>query len=136
MKGREFLDYARSLLPSLREVAARAVVIHAYYGLFLECRDALRRWQFVPPRRENVHTWVRFRFAHAGDRDLQVIGAALADWSRERNFASYDLKYTPSVSWLTLATEAVTKISVVLALLDQIDGDPARRQAAVATITP
>ena len=50
MPGREFLELARELLASGRLPRHwRAVVIHAYYALLLECRDAMTRWGLPPP---------------------------------------------------------------------------------------
>jgi hypothetical protein len=41
MAGRNFLDVARAVVSGQAEYYWRAGAIHAYYALFLECRDAL-----------------------------------------------------------------------------------------------
>lgn len=135
MAGRGFLDVARDAAAGTTEYHWRAAVIHAYYALVLEGRDALFRWGFPPPRRDNMHAWVRLRFAYAGDSGLQAIGRAL-DWLvRERNRANYDLQATVFSS-PTPAQDAIRDATAALSLLDQIDGDPVQRAAAIGAIRP
>ncbi len=56
MHGREFLELARELLASgTLPRHWRAVIIHAYYALLLECRDAMTRWGLPPLIRQQVH---------------------------------------------------------------------------------
>src|SRR5947199_391225 len=77
MTGRDFLDVARDLVNGPKEAYWRASAVHAYYGLFLEGRDALARWGFPPPPRQQVHAYVRLKFAYAGDADLKQLGNVL-----------------------------------------------------------
>ena len=116
------------------EACWRATVVHAYYALLLECRDALLRWGFQQPRRDSVHAWVRLRFSYAPHPDLRRIGDALDLLGRLRNAASYHLQPLASFASPTDAQDAIRESAAALALLDQIDGDPTRRAAAIAAI--
>ncbi len=78
MPGRECLELARELL-ALGTLPPhwRAVVIHVYYALFLECRDAMSRWRLPPLARLNVHAQVRLRETRSTSPDLCNIGNEL-----------------------------------------------------------
>lgn len=135
MSGRDFLPVARDTAAGPTEFHWRAAVIHAYYALVLECRDALIRWGFVMPRRDNMHTWVRLRFCYASDPDLIDIGDALEQLVQQRNRANYDMQST-AFSAASVAQKGIRDAAGALALLDQIDADPGRRPAAIAAIRP
>lgn len=133
MRGREFLDVARTLVRGTGEAYWRSTVIHAYYALFLECRDALARWGIAIPPRQNVHTTVRLRFIYAADADLKQVGFTLDDWCKKRNDASYNLVPLSFFATDARAQKAIAKITASLTLLDAIEADPVRRAAALAS---
>ena len=137
MQGREFLDLARELLASGTSARHwRAVVIHAYYALLLECRDAMVRWGLPPLSRQQVHAQVRLRLVYATDADLKRIGDALEVLNKHRNAASYDLAPLPQFASVKVAQADVQLAGDAVALLISIDGDAARRAAAVGSIRP
>jgi hypothetical protein len=100
----------------------------------LECREALFRWGFKLPPRENVHTFVRLRFDYAADADLKNLGRKLEKFCKLRNRADYDLSVSPTFASDTKAREAIQEVTAALVLLDAIDGDPVRQAAAIAAI--
>jgi len=127
---------ARELAIGKTEAHWRGAVIHAYYALLLECRDALARWGFPVPAHQNVHPYVRLRFTYAGDGDLKHIGKTLDILVRLRNQASYDLRVSKRFTSNRDADQAAQDATSTLALLDQIDSDPGRRAAAMVSIKP
>ncbi len=135
MDGREFLKPAQDLAAGPSEAYWRAAAVHAYYALFLACRDTLARWGMTPTRL-NVHAFVRLKFSYAKEPDLKKIGNALDDLVRLRNKASYDLGSLPEFASATEAEDAVQEATDALALLDAIEADPARRAAELASLPP
>ena len=137
MLGREFLELARELL-ALATLPRhwRAVVIHAYYALLLECRDAMTRWGLPPLSRQQVHAQVRLRLLYAADSDLKEIGRKLERLGMDRNAASYDLRSLALFAAPAGAQVAVKTAADALALLDLLDTNPVRRAAAAASIKP
>ena len=135
MQGRAFLDLARDLLRGRTEADWRGAVIHAYYAVFLEGRDALVRWtRPLSPR--DAHRQVRLTFAYASDGDVQKIGDALDFLSPARAHASYYMN--PRNVFLNdgRARGLVQRATDALAVLDAVDADPARRAAAIAALPP
>ena len=133
MDSRRFLDLARRLLADPREENWRAAAGRAYYALMLTCRDALRAWGFVPQRGENIHPFVRLRFYYGTLHELKTIGDALDNLSQLRSKADYDM-HSPRFATDADAVNAVSEAAAALALLDAIETDPARRNAAIADI--
>src|SRR5262245_9259250 len=131
MAGRGFLDVAREVVAGSTEFHWRAAAIPAYYALFLECRGAPFRWSHQRPRRDNVHAWVRLRLHYASDPDLKRLSDDLDNLVRLRNKASYDLLPLPSFISPAAAQDAIRQVVAALALVDSIDGDAARRAAAI-----
>jgi len=136
MQGRAFLEVAREVVTGTTEAHWRATVIHAYYALFLECRDALKRWGITIPARQNAHSAVRLRLMYAANADLKSISWKLDDWCRYRNQGNYDLGVLPRFATDAFAHDAIRETTAALALLDAIEADPIRRTVAIAAFPP
>jgi len=136
MDGRTYLDLAQELASGSTEVHWRGAAGRAYYALMLESREALFRWGFKLPPRQNVHSWVRLRLLYAKDADLKQIGYALDDLVALRNGAASDLSALLAFASDTAAKHAIQWARDALALLDAIEADPVRRAAAITAIQP
>jgi uncharacterized protein (UPF0332 family) len=136
MHGRAFLEVAGEVVAGTTEAHWRAAVIHAYYALFLECRDALRRWSIAISPHQNVHSAVRLRFMYASHADLKSISWKLDHWCQSRNRANYDLSALRKFATNAFAHDAIRETTAALVLLDAIDSDPIRRAAAIAAFPP
>jgi hypothetical protein len=134
MRGREYLELAREWVTGPAERHWRGAVGRAYYALMLECREALSRWGFPPLPRDNVHTFVRLRFAYPANPDMKQVGDVLEELGRFRNKADYNLSALAIFATPGQALQAVQDAATALALLDAIAADPARQAAAIAAI--
>lgn len=134
MDGRDFLDVARRLVTGAMEADRRTAAGRAYYALFLEARDALERWGLGPVGRVQIHNFVRLKFTLAGDVDCKQIGRVLDKLGQLRNYADYQVIRSGPFASSARSTVAVRDAEDCIVLLDQVDGDPARRAAAVAAI--
>jgi hypothetical protein len=136
MKARAFLELARELTGGATESHWRGAVGRAYYGLMLECRDALLRWGFVLPPRDRVHAVVRLRMVYSSDKDVKRIGFTLDHLGQLRNRADYDLTSSRYFASVGHARQAVQDATDALALLDAVENDPGHLAAAIASIQP
>jgi uncharacterized protein (UPF0332 family) len=140
MDGRVFLDSARRLAQGSTEADWRSSAGRAYYAIFIEARDSLLRLKTVIPRRDPIHSFVRLRFALAADGDCKRIGRVLDRLGRLRNEADYQTGSPGKFGSATEALQVIQEAHDAIALLDQIEADPARRTSAIAaiqaTITP
>lgn len=134
MQGRDWLDLARQIVTGGTEVHWRGAAGRAYYALFLECRDAILRWGFMIPPRENVHAFVRLRFLFPANAELKNIGDVIDRLSRLRNRADYDLGSLPDFTTPVGLLRLRRPVWRAEPLLDAINADPARQAVAIASI--
>lgn len=134
MQGRAFIDLAQDILTGNTEAHRRGAAGRAYYGIMLECRDALFRWGFKLPPRDNVHTFVRLRFSYAAHPDLKSIARTLELLNQLRNRADYDLSTHVDFASNLPAQQAIDEARAALVLLDAVDADPTRQPIAIAAI--
>lgn len=136
MRGRAFLRAARQVVAGANEPCWRGGIVHAYYALFLECRDILASWGVPAPPRNQPHNWVRLKLQFAKDIEIKRLGDRLEVLLRTRNRASYDLNPHPEFSSSVLADQYIADVDASLAVLDAIEGDPVRRAAAIGSLPP
>jgi hypothetical protein len=136
MRGREFIKPARTLANQTTEADWRGAAVHAYYALFLECRDLLSRWGQAHTGRHNVHPSVRLKFVYSANADLKQIGKTLENLGNLRSLASYNMTMLSSFASATAAKNAINHAVATIALLDAIETDPQRRSAAIASLPP
>ena len=134
MDGREFLILARELVRGRTEAHWRAAAGRAYYALMLECRSALLRWGFKVPGGPGTHGFIRLRYNAAGEPDLRTVSHALDNLLRLRNFADYEIPYSRSFTTDQRARAAIQESTDALDLLDAIESDVVRRDAAIAAL--
>jgi uncharacterized membrane-anchored protein len=134
MDGRAFLAVAQRLAQEATEADWRSAAGRAYYALLQEGRSALERWGFSIPPRDWLHAFVRLRFVGAAHPDCQGMGRSLDELSILRNQADYRLSTPGRFANPRAAQQAVQKARAAITLLDAIEGDAARRTAAVAAV--
>lgn len=134
MDGRDFIAVAHRLSQEQTEADWRTAAGRAYYGLLQESRAFLESWGFIPRGREDIHKFVRFKLIYAADANLKDIGFALEHLARLRNEADYHLQKPGQFGLPTSALVAARKAESSVAALDQINNDPTRRAAAIASI--
>ena len=141
MDGREFLRSALDLLRSRasgigalqRSLTDR--VLRLRETNWAKQRRILRGGLLCkPPPQESQHIFVRRRFIFTPHPDLKSVGQALDDLSTLRNQADYQLATSGKFSSAKSATNGVTAATAMVALLDTLDADPARRAAVVAAL--
>jgi hypothetical protein len=132
MNGRRFIELARRSRALRREENWHDAVSRAYYGLMLECREALRRWGFVFPKCD-IHRAVRLRYDSPTFPLLSAIGFALDQLGQWRSKADYDLT-APIFATDARAVTAVGMAEQALVDLDALDSDAVERAAAIADI--
>lgn len=134
MDGRLFLQVARVLAVEDDEASLRTAAGRAYYALFIEARDALMRWGLAPQTQFQVHVRVRELFDRTRVSDLSFIGDKLRELHILRNRADYENDQGSPFDSFFVIEEAIHDAESAIQLLLQIDGESARRDAAIAAI--
>ena len=113
--SRELADQARNAPAPLQEALLRSSISRAYYALFGQARNYLRKHDrireiLIDPngQRINIHQFVREQFINRADQDYQEIGQALDRLSEYRNIADYDLNH-PVLNNLPFTTQAALR---------------------------
>ncbi len=125
MDGRTLLDVGQDLAAGPSEAHWRSSVGRTYYALLHEVLGALRRWGFVLPPCDKVHTFARLKFVYASDPDLKRIGLTLEALAQLRNVADYQLGTLGPFVSPRIAVSALADAQSAVALLDALEADPA-----------
>jgi hypothetical protein len=133
MRGRDFLQTAVRLSAMNSESDWRSSIGRSYFALYLECREAIRRWGF-PIQSRSSHREVSQRLSFPKNVDLAILSKTFQDVSAKRNKAYYELAANPLFQNSTSSIHSTTEARTAIALLDAIESDPARLAAAVAAI--
>jgi hypothetical protein len=102
--------------------------------LLHEVLGTLQRWGFCLPPRDKVHTFARLKLVYTTDPDLKWIGLTLEALGRLRNAADYQLSTSGPFLSARIAASALADSEAAILLVDAIEADSARRQAAVGSI--
>jgi len=101
----------------------------------IEARDLLSRWGISPPPRDRVHSFVRLKLLFSSDTGLKHVGLTLERLGKVRNDADYELSALGRRFQKAGPVEAALRdAGRAIAVLDQVDGDEARRSAAMASM--
>ena len=136
MDGRALLDVARELATGSSEAHWRSSVGRAYYALLHEVLGTLRRWGFSLPPRDKVHTFARLKLVYSTNPDLKRIGLTLEALGRLRNAADYQVSLSGPFVSARIAVQAVADSETAIAMLDALEADSARRNAAIRSLPP
>ena len=136
MRAEDFLEPAREAAAGPSEAYWRTAAGRAYYALFGAALAALDRWGFAPRAHDNPHHFARLRLIFSSDPGVRAIGKTLEDLSRLRNTADYHLGPDERFETRRPASNAVARAIGAVHALQAIESNPARRQAAIASIRP
>lgn len=113
--SRELAQQDKNAPAPLQEARLRASVSRAYYAVFGQARNYLRKHDRIREvlinsngERINIHRFVREQFINGANQDYQEIGETLNRLSEYRNIADYDLSH-PILNNLPLTTQAVLR---------------------------
>jgi len=134
MDGRAFLDSAQYLLTLPNEANWRSAASRLYLALLHEARAALDRWGFPLPLQDDIHDFVLSRFGSAPSMDLLRVEDALRRLSSFADEADFALSPVGSFADAAVVSQHLVLAQVTIALLDQIDNDPARRAAVIGDL--
>jgi len=113
--SRELAEQAKGASAPLQEARFRAAISRAYYAVFGQARNYLRKHDHIQEvlidsqgKRINIHQFVREQFINGTNQDYQEIGVVLDRLSTYRNIVDYDL-HDPILNNLPFTTTAVLK---------------------------
>ena len=99
-----------------------------------EARAALERWGFPLSPQDDIHAFVLSRFGSSPSMDLLRVEDALHRLKPFADGADFALSSVGLFADAGAVSQHLVLARVTIALLDQIDNDPARRAAAIGDL--
>ena len=134
MDGRAFLDSVRLLMATPTEANRRSAVSRAYYAVLNEARSALDRWGFPVPAKADIDDFVAARFMTARSMDLIRVADCLDLLDKNSDKADNSLTEPGVFADGNEVVRLVQRAEIGIDLLDQIEADPKRLEAAITAI--
>jgi len=102
--------------------------------LLHEAKAALEHWGFPLPLQDDIHAFVLSRFGTVPSMDLLRVEDALLRLKPFADEADFALSPVGSFATAAAVSQYLVLAQVTIALLDQIDNDPARRAAVIGDL--
>jgi len=122
------------LLTLPNEANWRTAASRLYLALLHEARAALDRWGFPLPLQEDIHDFVVSRFGLLPNLNLLRVWDALQRLKSLAEDADFALAAAGVFANAAEVSQHLVLAQVAIALLDQIDNDPARRAAVIGDL--
>ncbi len=99
-----------------------------------EARVALDRWGFPLPPQDDIHDFVLSRYDSVPNMDLLRVADVLQRLGGLAEEADFALTAVGSFADASKVSQRLLLAQIGIALLDQIDNDPARRATAIGDL--
>lgn len=134
MVGKDFLESANLLQSIPTEANWRSSIGRAFLAYLHELLAALARWGFPKPVGVDPLLFVQSCLARTQVMDATRLEVGAADLLKRTQEADFDLSSSPQFQDKYYSTDTYFLASTLIALIQQIEADPARLAAVIAAI--